>query len=77
MVRFYADADQFSGNVVVFRGERILCNESRGLANRAWKIPNASDTRFPIGSVTKQFTAAAILLLQEHGRLKRANICNM
>lgn len=73
VVQFYADEDHFSGNVVVFRDGRVLCNESRGFANQAWKIPNATDTRFAIGSVTKQFTAAAILLLQEQGRLKTSD----
>ncbi len=73
VVQFYADEDHFSGNVVVFHEGRVLCNESRGLANQAWSIANATDTRFAIGSVTKQFTAAAILLLQEKGYLKTSD----
>ena len=73
VVQFYADTDQFSGNVVLFREGQIVCNESRGLANQSWGVPNAGSTRFAIGSVTKQFTAAAILLLQEQGRLKTSD----
>ncbi|WP_419806573.1 serine hydrolase domain-containing protein [Terriglobus sp.] len=73
VVQFYADEDHFSGNVVVFHEGRVICNESRGLANQVWSIPNAPNTRFAIGSVTKQFTAAAILLLQEQGRLKTSD----
>lgn len=77
VVQFYADEDHFSGNVVVFREGRVLCNESRGLANQAWNIANTTNTRFAIGSVTKQFTAAAILLLQEQSRLKTSDPVNL
>lgn len=73
VLTFHSDEDHFSGNVVVFREGRVVGNESRGLANQEWKIPNAANTRFAIGSVTKQFTAAAILLLQEQGRLKTSD----
>jgi CubicO group peptidase (beta-lactamase class C family) len=44
-------------------------NESFGFADAEFRTPNSADTRFRIASVTKQFTAAAILLLQERGRL--------
>ena len=77
VVQFYAATDSFSGNVVVFREGQILCNESRGLADRSWGVPNNGKTRFAIGSVTKQFTAAAILLLQEQGRLKTSDPVNL
>ena len=43
---------------------------SYGDANLEWKIPNSPTTKFRIGSVTKQFTAASILLLEERGKLK-------
>lgn len=77
VVQFYADADHFSGNVVFFREGQIVCDESRGLANQSWGVPNAGNTRFAIGSVTKQFTAAAILLLQEQGRLKTSDLVSL
>ena len=76
-MQFYADTDHFSGNVVLFREGQIVCNESRGLANQSWGVPNADSTRFAIGSITKQFTAAAILLLQEQGRLKTSDPVNL
>ncbi len=59
--------------MVVFRAGHVICNESRGLANQEWNIANTAKTRFAIGSITKQFTAAAILLLQEQGRLKTSD----
>ena len=43
--------------------------ESYGLANLEWNQPVTKDTVFEIGSVTKQFTAACILLLAEDGKL--------
>ena len=77
MVQFYCSQDHFSGNVVVFREGRVIGNESGGLANEEWNIANTADTRFPIGSVTKQFTAAAILVLQEQGRHKTGDPVSM
>jgi CubicO group peptidase (beta-lactamase class C family) len=47
----------------------VLLSKGYGLANREWEIPNTPDTKFRIGSLTKQFTAMAILLLQERGLL--------
>src|SRR5215467_12243347 len=70
IVRLKADDKDFSGSVLVARGDHIVLNKSYGLANIEWNIPNTPTTKFRIGSVTKQFTAAAILLLEEHGKLK-------
>ncbi|MGU3539325.1 serine hydrolase [Methylobacterium sp. A54F] len=65
----YRDAGLFSGAVLVaHRGEPVF-RAAYGLANREWSIPNAPETRFRVGSITKQFTAAAILQLAEAGRL--------
>lgn len=67
VVRASADADQFSGSVLVARDGEVLLDKGYGLANREWNIPNAGDTKFRIGSVTKQFTAVAVMLLTERG----------
>jgi CubicO group peptidase (beta-lactamase class C family) len=61
---------EFMGAVLVAKGNRLLINRGYGFADLEWNIANTPDTRFRIGSITKQFTAAAILLLQEHGKLK-------
>jgi CubicO group peptidase (beta-lactamase class C family) len=74
--QFYAKEDGFSGNVVVYRNGKVVSNESYGLANVEWRIPISVTTRFSIGSVTKQFTAAAILLLQEQGLLHTTDKLN-
>jgi CubicO group peptidase (beta-lactamase class C family) len=61
---------QFMGAVIVARDGKVLLSKGYGEANLNWQIPNSPTTKFGIGSVTKQFTAASILLLQEHGMLK-------
>lgn len=60
---------QFTGAVLVGRGDQILFSRGYGLADIEWNIRNTPTTRFRIGSITKQFTAAAILLLEERGDL--------
>src|SRR5262249_8274628 len=65
----YVNAKQFMGSVLVARGDEILFSKSYGSANLEWNIPNTPTTKFRIGSITKQFTAAAILLLEERGKL--------
>jgi CubicO group peptidase (beta-lactamase class C family) len=70
LVEAYLHSDLFSGSVLVAHHHQVLFRRSFGLADRAWEIPNTPETRFRIGSVTKQFTAAAILQLIERGKLK-------
>jgi CubicO group peptidase (beta-lactamase class C family) len=69
IVQSYVDAKQFMGSVLVARGDALLFNKSYGMANLEWNVPNTPTTKFRIGSITKQFTAAAILLLEERGKL--------
>ena len=59
----------FMGAVLVARGDDVLINEGYGLANLEWGIANTPDTKFRIGSITKQFTAASVLILEERGVL--------
>ena len=56
--------------VLVARNGRILYEKARGLADIERRQPVTVDTKFRIGSITKQFTASGILRLQETGRLK-------
>src|ERR1700680_80387 len=70
IMQSYASAKTFMGTVLVARGGEILLGKGYGMANLEWDIPNAPSTKFRLGSVTKQFTAASILLLEERGKLK-------
>lgn len=59
-----------SSSIIVAQGNTILINKGYGLADRDAKVVNSPATVFDIGSLTKQFTAAAILKLAEEGELK-------
>ncbi len=61
---------QFNGAVLVSEGGRVVYRKGFGLANMEWNIPNEADTKFRLGSITKQFTAMLILQLAEQGKLK-------
>lgn len=66
-----ADADEgnFMGAALVAIGDDIVFDEAYGSANLEWNIANTPAAKFRIGSVTKQFTAASILLLKERGQI--------
>ena len=64
----------FSGAVLVARGGKIVLNQGYGMANKQTSLTNTSETVFAIGSLTKQFTAAAILQLEEKGKLKTEDL---
>jgi CubicO group peptidase (beta-lactamase class C family) len=70
IIRFRTEHKEFAGSVLVAKGDRVFFDKSYGMANLEWSIPNTPTTKFRIGSLTKQFTAAAILLLEEQGKLK-------
>lgn len=59
----------FSGNVLIRHRNEILLDEAVGFADRALAIHNSTDTVSLMGSITKQFTGALILSLQEAGLL--------
>ena len=70
IAKYYVGTKQFSGAVLVARGDKVLFSKAYEFANLEWRIPNTTTTKFRIGSVTKQFTAAGVLLLEERGKLK-------
>lgn len=64
-----ADRDLFSGSVVVVRDGRIVAEQNSGYADREQRTPIGAETRFYVASVTKSFTATAILSLRDAGKL--------
>jgi D-alanyl-D-alanine carboxypeptidase len=64
-----AAIDKFSGAIIFTDSGRVLAREAFGYADREKKIPNAVDTRFRTASVTKMFTAVAVLRLVQDGRI--------
>jgi len=69
VIQSYVSSEQFMGSVLVARDGDVLLSKGYGSANLEWGIPNSPTTKFRLGSLTKQFTAAAILLLEERGKL--------
>jgi CubicO group peptidase (beta-lactamase class C family) len=59
----------FSGNAIVASRGKVLLAKAYGMADRGRNIPMRADTVISVGSITKQFTAAAILKLAEMGKL--------
>ena len=59
----------FMGTVLVARGDEVLLSKGYGMANLEWDVPNSPGVVLRLGSLVKQFTAAAILQLQDQGLL--------
>lgn len=73
---FFTKQEVFTGAVLVARDGEVLLSQGYSLADRDKNIPNTPQTRFRLNSLTKQFTAMAILVLQKEGRLNVENpIC--
>ena len=58
------------GTVLVVDGDRVLLDKGYGMADLEWSNLNVPEVKFRLGSLTKQFTATLILLLQQDGKLK-------
>ncbi|QGK73281.1 serine hydrolase [Flavobacterium sp. SLB02] len=69
----YMDAqfavNDFSGTVLVSKNDSVLLKKAYGFANYEWKVKNTIDSKFSLASVSKQFTAVAILQLAEYKKL--------
>jgi CubicO group peptidase (beta-lactamase class C family) len=65
----YTANNAFMGSVLVVDGDQVLLDKAYGMAVLEWNISNTPDTKFRLGSVTKQFTAALVLLMQQEGKL--------
>lgn len=66
----YTEYGQFNGSALVAENGKVILKKGFGLANMEWNIPNQPDTKFRLGSITKQFTALLIVKLAEEGKLK-------
>lgn len=60
----------FSGAILVAKDGEPVVSKGYGMANVELAVPNTPQTVFRLGSITKQFTAMAIMILQERGRLR-------
>lgn len=70
LVKQYVANGQFNGAILVAEKGQVILKKGYGMANMEWNMPNATDTKFRLGSITKQFTAMLIMQLVEQGKLK-------
>lgn len=64
-----AEEGGYMGTVLVAQDGQVILDKAVGDANIEWDIANTTDTKFRIGSVTKQFTAVLVLMLAEDGKV--------
>jgi CubicO group peptidase (beta-lactamase class C family) len=69
MLQKVTKAGLFSGSILVAQNGQVILSKGYDFADREKKIPNTAQTKFRIASITKQFTAMAIMILQEQGKL--------
>ena len=69
-LKAYLETGYFMGTVLVARAGDVFLSNGYGLANLEHNVSNTLQTKFRLGSITKQFTATAILQLQEQGLLQ-------
>jgi CubicO group peptidase (beta-lactamase class C family) len=66
-MKTYHRYNMFDGSVLVAENGKVIYKSAFGLANREWNIPNSTDTKFMIGSISKPFTAILMLIQVQKG----------
>ncbi len=61
--------NMLNASILVAKKGEVLISKGYGIANSNYNLPNKADTKFKLASVSKQFTAACIMLLEEQGKL--------
>jgi CubicO group peptidase (beta-lactamase class C family) len=69
-VKRLAEADAFSGTVLLAKEDKVLYRAAHGLASKRFDVPNNIETKFNLGSMNKMFTGVAILQLVERDKLQ-------
>lgn len=68
-IQAQTDQHQFSGVVLIAKDFKPIFHKAYGLASKRYRVPNTLETKFRLASVSKIFTATAILQLAEQGKL--------
>ena len=69
LINAYTEYGKFNGSVLVANQGKVIFKKGYGMANMEWDIPNKSNTKHRLGSITKQFTAMLILQLAAENKL--------
>jgi len=69
VVSHFAQHNVFSGAVLVAKDGKVVFEGGYGLANETWQVPNTTDTKFNVGSLTKSMTAMLVIKLVQEGKL--------
>ncbi|GAA3604810.1 hypothetical protein GCM10022396_22530 [Flavivirga amylovorans] len=69
LITAYTEYGKFNGSVLVSDHGKVIYKKGFGMANMEWDIPNQTNTKHRLGSITKQFTAMLILQLAADGKL--------
>jgi len=69
-LELYTNLWAFSGSIAAIKNGNVIFKKAYGYANIEHKVKNTIESKYRIWSITKQFTAAAILILEERGLLK-------
>lgn len=69
MMQYAGVHGYFNGSIAVMEGDSLLYNRSFGFANYRTKTANSKSSIYELGSIAKQFTAMAVMMLQEKGKL--------
>jgi CubicO group peptidase (beta-lactamase class C family) len=72
-VNAYMKMGRFSGSILIAQNGKVLVSKGYGMANYEHDVPNTPQTKFRLGSISKQFTSMAIMQLQEKGMLNVDN----
>ncbi len=70
LMKVYNSYRQFNGALLVAENGKVIFKKGYGMANMEWNIPVETDTRFRLGSITKQFTSMLVLQLVQEGKIK-------
>jgi len=69
-LRRASEKDVFSGAVLLAKGDEVIFTGAEGPADKRFKVPNNTETKFNLGSMNKMFTAVAIMQLVEEKKLQ-------
>jgi CubicO group peptidase (beta-lactamase class C family) len=72
-IKPFVEGNNFPGAILVARGDDVVFSKAYGMANYEWNVPNTTRSRFHLASLSKMYTAAAVLQLEEQGKISTSD----